>query len=1007
MKTVLVRSRIAWGASALALLALAGPAFAQEGPSGAADDASVPDVVVTGSRIARPAFETVQPTQVVGAAQIDDRGYTNVAQALGEIPAFGPPGNSAAGTQSPFGAGQTFVDFFGLGSQRTLVLVDGRRFVSSNTATIFGPVSPGTQVDLNNIPTSLIERVETVTVGGAPIYGSDAIAGTVNVILKHDYQGLELKLQSGVSQRGDAPDTQVALLAGRNFADGRGNITFSGEYDRAAGLTAGDRDVTERGYFFGTPPASANSPYGQVVYPAQRFTAFTAGGVPFSTDDYLAPRSGIRNAAGQLLQFGPNGTLVPLDLGNVMRQGFISSGGNGFDMPAQANLLTDSERYIGSVRASYQIADNIRFFGEGWYSHSRATNLIDEPNYNTALFGPAGTPDGNIAIRLDNPYLSAADRATIAANLPAGQEEFYLGRALSDLTTGRAVTTVETWRVVGGFDGTVGLLGRDFKWEASAVYGRSQADSRIDKLVEQNFLNALDAVDDGNGNIICRPGAVNAPIQTISLTCAPLNILGSGQASKAARDYVMAVATPRSVNEQIVFNANIKGPAFALFGNDVKMVAGYEHREERTRFDPGAYFYGDPQPDGSRTPYGRSIPVDPVAGRYHTNEVFGEIVAPFVTARNGLRWLHTLEFDGSARYVRNSLSGGDLTWSAGGRIGFVPDVTFRGNFTRSIRSPAITEAFNPSSTAYDAGADPCDARFAGNGPNPAVRKANCAAAGIDTATFSSNFSSFGLPVTVAGNPDLRNEKANSWTLGAIVQPSFAPGLSLAVDWVSISLKDAIVTLDGASILNACYDSPGYPNAFCKLFDRDASGQITAIREGYYNAASYKSAGLQATLSYRLPLERIGAADAGALGFAVNYFYRDKLETRVGTDDINHIAGEIGYPRHSGTANLSYEGRALDVLVQAQYVGKGRFDMDAAPDATDVAGVGDWWLFNATVGVKVNERFGLKLIVDNLFDVTPPWPAPINSGTGTFGSSTRAYFSGIMGRYFRAAATVKF
>lgn len=169
MKTVLVRSRIACGASALALLALAGPAFAQQDAPGAAamgaDDASVPDVVVTGSRIARPAFETVQPTQVVGAAQIDNRGYTNVAQALGEIPAFGPPGSSAAGTQSPFGAGQTFVDFFGLGSQRTLVLVDGRRFVSSNTATIFGPVSPGTQVDLNNIPTSLIERIETVTVG--------------------------------------------------------------------------------------------------------------------------------------------------------------------------------------------------------------------------------------------------------------------------------------------------------------------------------------------------------------------------------------------------------------------------------------------------------------------------------------------------------------------------------------------------------------------------------------------------------------------------------------------------------------------------------------------------------------------------------------------------------------------------------------------------------------------------------------------------------------------------
>jgi len=1002
MNTASARTIILRGVSATALLLAAAPALAQSASdaAAAAPQDTPADVVVTGSRIPRPQFDTFQPTQVIGKNEIDNRGYTNVAQALTEIPAFGPPGASATGAQSPFGPGQTFVDFFGLGSQRTLVLVDGRRFVSSNTATIFGPVSPGSQVDLNTIPTSLIERIETVTVGGAPIYGSDAIAGTVNIILKRDYTGVELRAQSGVSQRGDAPEQQLSLLAGTNFAGGRGNITVSGEYDHGDGLTAGSRAVTERGSFFGTPPASLNSPYRQIVYPGQRFTAFTAGGTPFSDDDYLAVRSGIRNAAGQLLQFGSNGRLVPLDLGTMMRQGFISSGGNGFDMPSRSNLLTDSERYLGSVRLSYQLTDNVRFFGEGWYSHAKSVNLIDEPNYNTALFGPAGSPNGNIAISLDNPYLSAADRATIAANLPAGQNVFYLGRALSDLTTGRAESTVETYRFVGGFDGTVGIGGRDFSWEASAVYGRSQMDVRQNKLVEQNFRNALDVVVDGSGNIVCRPGAVNAAIQTISSTCAPLNILGSGQASQAARNYIFAVATPRSVNEQIVFNANIKGSAFSLLGNDVKLVAGFEHRQERTRFDPGAFYYGEPQPDGSRVPYGRSILVDPVAGKYHTNEVFGEIVAPSVTAQNGLKWLHTLEFDGSARWVHNSLSGGDLTWSAGGRIGFVPDVTFRGNFTRSIRSPAITEAFNPASIAYEAGPDPCDTRFVANGPNPAVRRANCVAAGINPATFISNFSSFQIPVTVAGNADLRNEKADSWTVGAIVQPHFVPGLSLAVDWVNITLKDAIVTLDGPSILNACYDSPGYPNQFCSLFTRDANGQIVTIREGFYNAARTKSAGLQATLSYRLPLDRIGVRDAGAIGLAVNYFYRDTLETQVGTDDIKHIAGSIGYPRHSGTANLSYEGNRFNLLLQAQYIGKGRFDMDAAPNATDITGVGDWWLFNATVGAKVNERFGLKLIVDNLFDATPPYPAPLGNGT-------RPYFSGIMGRYFTVAATAKF
>ncbi|MEJ8630519.1 TonB-dependent receptor plug domain-containing protein [Sphingomonas sp. I4] len=219
-----LRSRALREVSVAALLTvIASPALAQTVPPAAPETATTPetttaqgspadqgatsgqDVVVTGSRIARPEFETLQPTQVVGAAQIANRGYTNVGQVLSEIPAFGPPGNSGVGAQSSFGPAQTFVDFFGLGTQRTLVLVNGRRFVSSNSASIFGPVSAGTQVDLNNIPTSLVERVETVAIGGAPIYGSDAIAGTVNIILKRNYEGLQLQAQAGVSQRATPP----------------------------------------------------------------------------------------------------------------------------------------------------------------------------------------------------------------------------------------------------------------------------------------------------------------------------------------------------------------------------------------------------------------------------------------------------------------------------------------------------------------------------------------------------------------------------------------------------------------------------------------------------------------------------------------------------------------------------------------------------------------------------------------------------------------------------------
>lgn len=1002
----------------LAIAAFATPALAQPAadstnaaqPTADASaqpaDAAAPDegeaIVVTGSRIARPEFTTLQPTQVIGNQQIQDRGYSNIGQALQELPAFGPPGNSGVGAQSSFGPAQTFVDFFSLGTQRTLTLVNGRRFVSSNTASIFGPVASGTQVDLNNIPTTLIDRVEVVAVGGAPIYGSDAIAGTINIILRRNFQGLQLEGQYGISERGDAADRRISALVGHNFADGRGNITLSGEWNKVDGLTASSRAITRQGLFFGTPPSSAGSSFSRLLYPDQRYSAFTIGGVPFSDDDYLARRSGIRDANGNLLQFGANGTLVPLDLGTVLRQGYISSGGNGFALPLQSNLLTSSERYLGTALASFEFSPHFAAFAEGWYVHSTGRNLIDQPNYNTALFDAAGTADGNLILSLDNPFLSAADRATIAANLPAGQNQFYVGRALADLTTGSSEATVETYRLVGGFRGDFSLGGHAFDWEVSANYGHSQTRGHVRELVQQNFANALDAVRDANGNIVCRPGYTNANIATGSSTCAPLNIFGRAQASQAAIDYIFTTAKPISNNSQLVFNANVQGSLFRLPGGDVQVSLGVEHRRESTDFEPGAYYFGEPLADGTRQQFGRTIPIDPVSGSYHTNEVFGELTIPIVSAETGLSWLRTLELDGAARYVDNSLVGGDLTWTAGGRLAFFRDLTFRGNFTRSIRNPAITEVFNPTSRAFDVGQDPCDTRYVGNGPNPDVRRANCTAAGINVANFTSNYSDFTVPVTVSGNPNLSSEKADSWTVGAVLQPRFLPGFSAAVDWVSIRLRGAIESLGGDDILNACYDSPSYPNSFCGAVDRDPTGQITMIREGYFNAASRRFDGLTATVAYRRDLRDFGLGGTpGTVGLNVNYLYTSRLDTRVGTGDINHLVGEIGNPRHQGTANLTYQNGGFTSLLQLQYFGRARFEIDEPENARDVRGVGDWWLWNATIGYDVNRQFGLRLIVDNIFDKDPPYPF-----TRSY-NAMQTYSSGVFGRSYRVSATVRF
>jgi outer membrane receptor protein involved in Fe transport len=238
------------------------------------------EVVVTGSRIARPNFDSATPSVVIDAAQIENRGFETLGQAINEQPAFGVPGASPVGAAQggSFGSGQSFVNFLGLGSQRTLTLVNGRRFVTSNTASIFGPSAAGSQVDLSAINTRLVERVETIAIGGAPIYGSDAIAGTVNVILRRDFEGIEIDGQYGIGEPGDAANYRVRAIAGFNFAGDRGNVVLSGEYNRGEGLVYNDRPATRANRFYG--PCNPGSQFSLCLFNDRRIPAISESGIP-------------------------------------------------------------------------------------------------------------------------------------------------------------------------------------------------------------------------------------------------------------------------------------------------------------------------------------------------------------------------------------------------------------------------------------------------------------------------------------------------------------------------------------------------------------------------------------------------------------------------------------------------------------------------------------------------------------------------------------------------------
>lgn len=957
-------------------------------PAAAADQADVP-IVVTGSRIARRLADSTAPVMVVNAADMAQAGDLTLGDALHSQPGFGIPGSSLVGSQGgAFGTGQSFVNFLGLGSQRTLVLIDGHRAVSSNSATVFSLAQPGSQVDLNTIPTLMVDRIETIAVGGAPIYGSDAIAGTVNVVLRDHFKGLKLSGDYGLADRGDAAQYRLGGLAGTDFAEGRGSIVAAYEFTQSEGLLASDRAVTADSLGYVTP--GGPSPYSNVLARNVRLTAFSEYGIPVAIDMIPGVGFDIHDANGNTLAFNRNGQLVPFSFGARTGLPFVSQGGDGYDQAKATNLLTPLRRHAAAAKASYELSDGITAHAAFAYARTEGTTLRGDTAYNTYLAGPSGlSPDGMLKIPLSNPFLSAADRATIAASLPPNQDYFYLARANTDAVSGFARSVEQVYRAELGLNGSFGLLGRSYAWDVTGSFGRSLMKGETRQLIEQNFETALASC----------AGPGSAPIAAISATCVPFNPFGQTN-SQAALDYVNALAQTRSDNRQWVVTATARGGLFDVWGGQTDVVVGYEHRYEEANFDPGAFYYGQaisPDPLAPRMPYGRSVPIDPVHGKFHTDEVFGEVRMPLVSSGMGVPLIDTLELNAAGRYVDHSTAGGAFTWTAGARWKPVEDFGLRGNFTRSIRSPAVTELFSPTSATYLMGNDPCDARFIGSGPNPTRRAANCAAAGVPTG-FTSNIVDFGVPGTVSGNRVLRNEVADSWTIGFIYTPRYVPGLTLTADWLDIRLKDAIIRADAGQILVACYDAASYPAEACGRFTRGANGQIAALATGYINAASERYSGLLAALTYRTATPFLGQASHVAV--KLDYQYINRLETRIGAGDLTLLAGSVGYSKHQATGTLAYDNGPWGLFTRVEYIGPAVIDPGAAANAYDTPHRDAVAFVTLGGSVTVDQRFTLRLSVDNLFDTLPPYPAPAKGGTTT-------YFSGIMGRYLNIGASTQF
>ena len=982
-------------------------------------DEVLEEVVVTGSRIARPDLDRLEPTTVITSVTLDQRGYTDVGAALSEMPGFGVPPSNASNVQSTNGIAQSYVDLYGLGSQRTLTLVDGRRFVSGNSPAAGGVVAPGGQVDLNVIPTKLIERVETISVGGAPIYGADAIAGTVNIILKKNFEGLDLDVQLGQSNRDDAQSRRVRALWGKNFADGKGNVIWSAEYSDAKGLLGTDREEYAKDLSFIKP--LGDSKYTQVLISGMTVTSINFGGIPLVDDFFFAPginipasAFGVTNAQGQVLAFpsrrSSGSSLVPYNLGSTFYNNPVfSSYGDGERLSQTTNLLSPLQKLNTQVLGHYQLNDKVRLFGEAWFSSTHAQNLLAQPQYNTNFFGAAGQPSGNIKIDINNPFLTATDRARIQSALDAygaspafgslfdpnwNNHTFYLSRANMDLQSGFATGDQITDRVVLGADGKFSVHGHEYQWEVSGNWGYNRNTSVQPSVIWQNFLNAVNATRDASGNVVCAPGYTSAPVSALSSTCAPLNLFGNGSPSRAAQDYITHNATASSITGQRDFLATINGDLFKLPAGEAKASVGFENRRESADFRPDDFYQGS---------YGESAAVLPIGGSYTTNEFFGELLIPLTSVAQGIPFLRSSEFEAAARRVSNSIAGTSTTWTAGLHWSPIQDLMFRGNKTHSIRAPAVTELFLPAVPTYSFANDPCDVNYIGQGLDPATRARNCAAAGIPVG-FNSNVVNATALGTNSGNTHLTSETAASQSFGVVIQPRWIPRLNLTADYIDINLTNAISSLSLTNIMDSCYDASTYPNnQYCTLFQRDpATHQVVNFQQGYVNAGNLHFTGIQLGADYHFTLP----ANLGDIAMRAQYLDTQRLSVQIGSVPVRETAGEIGTNKGRGSVDVLYHKGGFAWDWQGLYTGSANFSNQYAADYQDYMTVHPWWVINSTISYELPHDITARLIIDNVFNKLPPFPAIAGSG-GNYSTGVSQYFTGLMGRYFMVSLNAHF
>lgn len=952
-------------ASAAALMwGLGAPAYAQSTdpittPSAeeSTDDADAADeseaIYVTGSRISRRDYMAVSPIVTMNAQTLEQSSAITLESALNTLPQMGV-GTGSSTIQNR--TGRSSANLRGLGEPRSLVLLNGRRIQ---------PGEPGGAVDLTILPGNLIRSVETITGGASAAYGSDAMAGVVNIILRDDFTGLMATAQMNYPQDGNGVSEEYSIAAGGDFAEGRGNGFLVFSYADRDELMRRDRD------FFQI--STVNGRFGRLIInnaanpPSQSAIDAVFGSYGADPGDVNRTTTISFNDDGTLFTPAPGaGRDIINYRGTFDERTILLNNAIQSNQGWTYSLINPLTRYNLFGHVDYDITSNISWFGEGLFTNYENTS--------TTASVQVGTTGSSISIPVTNPFIPA-DFQTLLASRTNPNADFSGVIGFEALPLGGYTTQQNVFQLTTGLEGDLDI--RDWTWSAYITHGNTHITSRGSQVNLRLIEELIDAPDGGAS--ICAGG---------------LNIFApDDQMSPDCLQYIYYRAVNQLDITQTASEAILNGSLLELPAGDLSFAAGAAFRRERY------YDVIDREASDGNLPGDLSGPS--TGGERTVTEFFGELLVPILS---DLPLVDRLEANLGFRSSEYSNAGRVESYSSNLTWDVTDTLTLRGGYSRAIRAPSLLDLYasgvftslrlgTPSATTT--GGDPCDTRSSFRlGPNGPDLRALCLALGVPAPaidTYQTNAQTiFGQ---TRGNPNLENEYADTYTFGVILQSPFSnpwlEGLRVSFDYFDIEINDAIGQIPLTSALARCYNLDGVSNPTydpnepaCDFFPRDNTGQITRLDVPLLNLARYQTTGIDVQLDWRLDLESAGFGSIGEfsvniLGTYLDSFEVQQLATTPSLDYAGYSQSPIDpngrpsvLPHWRSTMTFMHSIGPLQSAIRWRYVGPVD-DVSLVTNPTSTtAGADAYNQFDASLNWEVNEGVDLRFGINNFTDAQP-------------------------------------